>query len=470
MTTDRTILIVEPVREIRETKSRILERGGFRVVGLSSPSAVLQAVRRPGVALVLLDLRDGSTRWETLAAIRSRHPEMPVVVMQTHARLEDAVEAMKRGAADYLVKSLDPTELLRSVREAIESSATVDPPATPGLIERSAAMHGLMDQVRRVAPSSSNILLCGESGVGKEVVARYIHGISPRRSREFVAINCASLSDEILENELFGHERGAFTGANERKPGVFEAADGGTLFLDEVGEIGLRCQAKMLRAIERKEFRRVGGTSKVKVDVRIISATNTDLQRAVEARAFRQDLYYRLNVINLCIPPLRERAEVIREMIEQFLREFTASTSRRMRQVSPAALTKLVRYEWPGNVRELRNVIESLVLTVPGTHIEVADLPETIREAPPRQELRIALGTPFSDIEREIFRAHIERYGSKKEAARALNIPLRTFHAKVRRYGLASGLGPVNASLASSEREGVMGMQIRHPARRPDRN
>ena len=450
MTTDEAIVIVEPVREVRETKSRILERGGYKVVGLSSPSTALPLIR-PGVALVLLDLPEDRTKWETLDAIRSRRPEIPIIAMQTHARLEDAVEAMKRGAADYLVKSLDPTRLLRSVGEVIESRATADPPATPGLIERSVAMHGLMDQVRRVAPSTSNILLWGESGVGKEVVARYIHGVSARRSKEFVAVNCASLSDEILENELFGHERGAFTGANERKPGVFEVADGGSLFLDEVGEIGLRCQAKLLRAIERKEFRRVGGTSKVKVDVRIIAATNTDLQRAVEEHGFREDLYYRLNVINLRIPPLRERAEVIPEMIEHFLREFSRNMSRRVRQVSSEALAKLVSYEWPGNVRELRNVIESLVLTVPGTRVDVADLPPTVREAPPRQELRIALGVPFSDIERQILRAYIERYGSKKEAARALNIPLRTFHAKARRYGLATSRGHGDASLASSD-------------------
>jgi DNA-binding NtrC family response regulator len=470
MPNGQTIVIVEPVREVRETKSLILERGGYKVVGLSSAGAALPLVTRPGVALVLLDLPDDRAKWETLDALRSRHPTIPVIVMQTPARLEDAVEAMKRGAADYLVKSLDPTRLLRSVGEAIQSRVTADPPATPGLIERSAAMHGLMDQVRRVAPSNSNVLLWGESGVGKEVVARYIHGVGPRRVGEFVAVNCASLSDEILENELFGHERGAFTGANERKSGVFEVADGGTLFLDEVGEMGLRCQAKLLRALERKEFRRVGGTTKVKVDVRIIAATNTDLQQAVKARAFREDLYYRLNVINLRIPPLRERVEVIPEMIENFLREFSKDTSRRVRQVRPETLAKLVEYEWPGNVRELRNVIESLVLTVPGTRIDVADLPPTIRDAAPRQDLRIAVGMPFSDIERDVLRAYIERYGSKKEAARALNIPLRTFHAKARRYGLATGRGHGDASLASSDQQSGIGMQIQHPEKRPHRS
>jgi DNA-binding NtrC family response regulator len=468
MPNERTILILEPVRELRETKSRILERGGYAVLGVSSPTAALQMVTHPGVALVLLDLPDDRTKWQALEAVKSRRPDLPVVAMQTPVQLEDAVEAMKRGAADYVPKALDPTKLLRSIGEAIKSGSALDSPTTPGFIERSAAMHGLMDRVRRVAPADSNVLLAGESGVGKEVVARYIHAVSPRRNAEFVAVNCASLSDDILENELFGHERGAFTGANERKRGVFEVADGGTLFLDEVSEMGLRCQAKLLRAIERKEFRRVGGTSKVKVDVRIISATNTDLERAVEVRNFREDLYYRLNVINFRIPPLRERAEVIPELIEHFLRMFT-TTSRRMRRMTAAALAKLVEYEWPGNVRELRNVVESLVLTVPGTHIDIADLPPTIREAPSRQDLRIALGAPFSDIEREVFRAYIDRYGSKKEAAKALGIPLRTFHAKAQRCGLVMSRKHGNAGIASSEGEDGSGMRDRHPEKRPRR-
>ncbi len=470
MSSERVIVIIEPVRELRETKSRILERAGYKVVGFSTPSTALRSVTRIGAALVLLDLPEDPTKWEALDLIRSRQSGIPVIVMQTHVRLEDAIEAMKRGAADYLAKSLDPTQLLRSVGSAIASRAAAGAPSTPHLIERSEAMHGLMEQVRRVASSSSNILLCGESGVGKEVVARYIHGISPRQTREFVAINCASLSDEILENELFGHERGAFTGANERKRGVFEVADGGTLLLDEVGEVGLRGQAKLLRVIERKEFRRVGGTSKIKVDVRIIGATNADLERAVETHTFREDLYYRLNVINLRIPPLRERSEVIAEMIQQFLREFGASTARRVTQVSPNALAKLVQYEWPGNVRELRNVIESLALTVRGTRIDVADLPPTIREAPPRRELRIAVGVSFSDIERDIFRAYIERYGSKKAAAKALDVPLRTFHAKARRHGLGSTRAHGGARLASSGHQDGDRMQIRHPVRRQDRD
>jgi DNA-binding NtrC family response regulator len=297
-------------------------------------------------------------------------------------------------------------------------------------------MRELMDRVRRVAPSSSNVLLSGESGVGKEVVARYVHEISPRAMHDFVAINCASLSEDIFENELFGHERGAFTSANERKVGVFELADRGTLFLDEVGEMGLRCQAKVLRAIERQEFRRVGGTKKIKVDVRIVAATNGNLKEAVAMHQFREDLYYRLNVVNLHIPPLRDRREVIPDMIEQFLMEFCRRTSRRLRGVSPEARSRLLEYEWPGNVRELRNVIESLVLTAPGTRIEADDLPPTIRDVVARREVRLRVGLSMPEIEREVFRAYVETYGSKKDAAKALGIALRTFHAKAKRYGL----------------------------------
>jgi DNA-binding NtrC family response regulator len=342
-----------------------------------------------------------------------------------------------------------------------------DSPSAVGLIERSVAMRELMDQVRRVAPSSSNVLLSGESGVGKEVVARYVHGISPRAGHDFVAINCASLSEDIFENELFGHERGAFTSANERKPGVFELAHGGTLFLDEVGEMGLRCQAKVLRAIERQEFRRVGGTKKVKVDVRIVAATNADLKAAVTRHQFREDLYYRLNVVNLHIPPLRERREVIPDMIEQFLAEFCGKTSRRLRGVSPEAMGRLVDYEWPGNVRELRNVIESLVLTAPGTRIEARDLPPTILEVVARREVRLRVGLSMPEIERDVFRAYVETYGSKKEAANALRIALRTFHAKAKRYGLQKtrAVGPGrNAAGASSGATQGPEVQNRHPA------
>src|SRR5262245_41084155 len=247
--------------------------------------------------------------------------------------------------------------------------------ALGGAIIRSTLMREVLDLVARIAPADASVLVTGESGVGKEVVARAIHQLSPRTSHDFVAINCASLSDETLENELFGHEKGAFTSADERKIGVFELADGGTLFLDEVNEMGAACQAKVLRALERREFRRLGGTRKIKVDVRIVAAANVDLQEAVHARRFREDLFYRLNVVHIHIPPLRERQEAIALMAQQFLREFCEKYGKRGRQFTDEVVERFVRYPWPGNVRELRNVVESLVLTTRGEQIGLKDLP-----------------------------------------------------------------------------------------------
>jgi DNA-binding NtrC family response regulator len=435
----RRLLIVEPLRALRDTKVHLLERAGFEVTALGSLGAALTHLDRHGAELVLLDVPDGERMWVPLEAVLSRHPTVPAVVMQSRPGIENAVEAMKRGAADYLAKSLDPVALLRSVHQALVARAPTPTKPRAGLLERSPAMRSLMEQVRRIVSSPSTVLLSGESGVGKEVIARFIHELSPRAPKDFVAINCASLSDDILENELFGHEPGAFTSANARKLGVFDLAHGGTLFLDEVSEMGHTCQAKLLRALECKEFRRVGGTAKVQVDVRIVAATNADLDEAVAARRFRRDLYYRLNVINLRIPPLRERRSVIPDMVRYFLLEFSGMARRRLRGVTPEAMARLVAYDWPGNVRELRNLVESLVVTTPGPWIERKHLPASIRAVAPQRELTVPIGLSMTDIEREVLRAYLEAYGTKKAAAEALRVALRTFHAKAKRYEL---MGP----------------------------
>jgi DNA-binding NtrC family response regulator len=313
-------------------------------------------------------------------------------------------------------------------------------------------MREILDLVFRIAPSDANVLLTGESGVGKEVVARAIHQLSPRRRYEFVAINCASLSDETLENELFGHEKGAFTSANERKIGVFELAHGGTLFLDEVNEMGLTCQAKVLRALERREFRRLGGTRKINVDARLIAATNVNLEEAMRARRFRQDLFYRLNVIHIHIPPLRERRDAIVPMAQQFLAEFCKKHGKRSQGFSQEALSRLVHYPWPGNVRELRNVVESLVLMTKGEQIGLKELPANIRAVPTRTDIRLPIGVTLQEAEKEILRCYLEVFPTRKEVARVLNIGLRTLHAKIRAYGLPSRRGrsssPTSAKIA----------------------
>jgi DNA-binding NtrC family response regulator len=308
--------------------------------------------------------------------------------------------------------------------------------ALGGAVVRSTLMREVLDLVAQIAPSDASVLLTGESGVGKEVVARAIHQLSPRASHDFVAINCASLSSETLENELFGHEKGAFTSADERKSGVFELADGGTLFLDEVNEMGLACQAKVLRALERREFRRLGGTRKIKVDVRLIAASNLDMEEAVRSHRFREDLFYRLNVVHIHIPPLRERREAVAPMAQQFLREFCTKYGKRDRRFAADALTRLSQYPWPGNVRELRNVVESLVLMTKGEKIGLRDLPATIRAVPPATEIHLPIGVTLQEAEKEILRCYLVAFPTKKEVARVLNIGLRTLHAKIKAYGL----------------------------------
>ena len=318
-----------------------------------------------------------------------------------------------------------------------------------GAIVYSTLMREVLDLVSRVAPSDANVLLTGESGVGKEVVARALHQLSPRAPRDFVPLNCASLSGDTLENELFGHERGAFTSADERKMGVFELADQGTLFLDEVNEMGVASQAKVLRALERREFRRLGGTRKIKVDVRLVAATNVDLEEAVRDRRFREDLFYRLNVIHIHIPPLRERREAIAPMAQQFLHEFSEKYGKRRRFFTAEALTRLTYYSWPGNVRELRNMVESLVLMTKGEQIGGRDLPANIQAVPTLTDIRLPIGVTWQEAEKEILRCYLEVYPTKKEVARVLGIGLRTLHAKIKAYGLpARRHGSRNAKMA----------------------
>ena len=305
-----------------------------------------------------------------------------------------------------------------------------------GAVVHSTLMREVLDLVARVAPSDASVLLTGESGVGKEIVARAIHHLSPRVSRDFVAINCASLFGETLENELFGHEKGAFTSADAQKLGVFEVADGGTLFLDEVNEMGTTCQAKVLRALERREFRRLGGTRKLKVDVRIVAATNADLSEAVRTHQFREDLYYRLNVIHIHIPPLRERREAIPPMAQQFLQEFSEKHRTRSRRFTDPVLERFSLYAWPGNVRELRNVVESLVLTARGEQIGLRDLPATICASAHANEIRLPIGMTLREAEKEIVRRYLEMYPTRKAVAEVLDIGLRTLHAKIKAYSL----------------------------------
>jgi two-component system nitrogen regulation response regulator NtrX len=310
------------------------------------------------------------------------------------------------------------------------------------VVVHSTLMREVLDLVSRIAPSDANVLLTGESGVGKEIVARAIHQLSPRRPHEFVPINCATLSGDTLENELFGHERGAFTSADERKLGVFELAHQGTLFLDEVNEMGVACQAKVLRALERREFRRLGGTRKIKVDVRLVAATNVDLEDAIRARRFREDLFYRLNVIHIRIPPLRQRREAIAPMAQQFLREFCDKYGKRRRMFTEEALTRLTHYPWPGNVRELRNVIERIVIMNPTTtRFDRKHLPPLVH----RDGTRRSIGAEFSTLhqaraayERDyILKKLDDNHGNISRTAEVLGLERSHLYRKMKTLGIA---------------------------------
>ena len=318
------------------------------------------------------------------------------------------------------------------------------------MIGRSRAMLELFDTVKRLARHQSTILILGESGTGKELIARALHTLGPRRDGPFVAVNCATLSEPLLESELFGHERGAFTSADRSKEGVMETADGGTLFLDEVNEMGLGCQAKLLRALERREFRRVGGTRKIAVNIHLLAASNADLEALVESRRFRSDLYYRLKVVTLTVPPLRERKDAIPVLAQRFLEDVARQSGLAPKRLTPDALAQLARYRWPGNIRELRNCMESLTLTsTRARDRRRRPACRTCAKLTVAGEIRLPVGTRMEDAEREIIRRTVEAYPTLKEAARVLGIGLRTLHTKLKVLGIRPAAGPRPADPAA---------------------
>jgi len=447
----RKILIVEDHQESRESLATVLRRARFEVLEATSLKTAFSMTFAGQVSAIVSELKlpDGDGL-NLLSQLKKNGLECPIVFVTAFGTMNSAIQAMKMGAADLLTKPVTAKDLTEAVgtalrrweqqhgREAfVEASAQSTQPQSV-VIGVSRAMRELFSLVERVAPYGGNVLICGESGSGKEVIAREIHRLSPRRDHPFVPVNCASVSDELLENELFGHERGAFTGANEKKIGVFETANEGTLFLDEINEMGLRSQAKLLRALERKEFRRLGGTKKVRTNLRLISATNVNLEDAVGTRRFREDLYYRIKVVTLVVPPLRERQDDIPYLIKAFLAELERTCGKSNLNITPEALARLQRYRWPGNVRELKNVVESMALMAEGNTLDVDDMPQNIRGGADVKEIRFPVGVTMEEVEKELIRRYLEYFPTKKEAAQALKIGLRTLHHKVKKFGLVS--------------------------------
>jgi DNA-binding NtrC family response regulator len=462
------IVIIEDDEGNRKVYTRCLSKEGHRVAAFPEAPAALDYLREHrDVVLVVTDLMlPGMDGFGVLRVARQIDPDLGVLMITGHASVESAVEAMKLGADHYLKKPVDLEEFRiqtasiinnrRLTRRVVELESRLGE-KFGRLVGRSKAMEALFRQMELVAPTRSNVLIVGESGTGKELVANAIHDNSPRRDARFLPINCAAIPAEILESELFGHEKGSFTGAVGRKLGKFELADKGTLFLDEIGELPLEMQVKLLRVLEQREFMRVGGTETIHVDIRLIAATNADLEYAVNQGRFRSDLYYRLKVVTLRIPPICERREDIPILTNHFLQQFVRENRREGMRFAPDAMKALYAAPWEGNVRELRNVVESLVVLAPSEEIGLADLPEEYRRfaeepVPSQGPGAAAAGVPaeqvpgaggregltMEEIERRAILSALERTGGNRtQAAEALGIGLRTLQRKLKEYRLA---------------------------------
>ncbi|AKJ05715.1 two-component system response regulator HydG [Archangium gephyra] len=445
-----TVLVVDDDRANLDSVSRIFQREGLETLTASNGTEALELLRRPEVSVMVTDLMmPGMDGQELLKASRTIRPDVEVVLMTAYGTVETAVAAMKDGAYDFITKPLKRHSLVKSVQKALERHelaaenrvlkaklAEMGNTGGRSMVGQSPAFRAMMDTLRQAAPSTATVLLLGESGTGKELAARALHEQSNRAKGPFVAINCGALPESILEAELFGVERGAFTGAVARREGRFERASGGTLFLDEVGEMPLSAQVKLLRVLQEGELERLGGTQTVKVDVRIVAATNKDLQREVAEGRFREDLYYRLNVVEVRIPALASRREDIPLLADAFLRRFASKNGKVLRGFSPDALSTLENYAWPGNVRELEHAVERAVVLAKTDVLEVGDLPETVRKGPlgSAGQLVIPIGTPMEEIERRVIHETLRHTkGDKTLAARLLGIAARTIYRKLER-------------------------------------
>ncbi len=447
------ILIIEDEAKMQRLLELSLAEEGYSTRAASDGESGLKLLRQEKFDLILTDLRlPGMDGLEFLQALRRSDAHSPVVLMTAFGTVETAVRAMKAGASDYILKpfSLEEVKLIvrkelavrqlqeenRDLREALGQRYAFN-----NIVARSFKMQEVLGLVERVAPSNSTVLLGGESGAGKDLIARAIHQHSRRASGPFIKINCAAIPENLLESELFGYEKGAFTGAVAAKPGKFELADKGTIFLDEIGDVPPAIQVKLLRVLQEREFERLGGTKTLKVDVRLIAATNRDLRAALEERTFREDLYYRLNVVPISIPPLREHKEDIPDLVSRFVERFGREAGKQIRGVAPAALKRLISFNWPGNVRELENIIERAVTLAAGPEIDEADIhldesPSPVRSGGPAPSF-LPPGVTLEQFEGEIIREALRRAGgNKSQAARLLGLSRNALRYRLSTMGV----------------------------------
>jgi len=443
------LLIVDDEKHIREGLEKALSTDGYDVELASDGKDALERIEEGDIDLVITDLKMPNLSGEELMReALDKFPYLPIIILTGHGTIENAVEAMRNGAYDYLTKPLNIDKLSLIVNRALENSSLKrqyrellnqlkKKYSFENIIGKSTTMKQVFETIEQVAPSRANVLIYGESGTGKEMIADAIHHNSPRRDRSYVKVHCAALPETLLESELFGHEKGAFTGAIARKRGRFELANTGTIFLDEIGEINIQTQVKLLRVIQEREFERVGGEEPIKVDVRIISATNKSLKEEIEKGNFREDLYYRLDVVSIHVPPLRERTDDIPLMVHKFIEEVSAENNKEIEGITNGALQALMSYKWPGNVRELRNVIESIVVLTKSKVITEQELPSYILAKDEKSSLRVPAGIDLAEAEKRFILFTLENTGGNKtKASEVLKIGRKTLHRKLAEYGL----------------------------------
>lgn len=444
-----TILIIDDEKNIREGLGAAFEMEGYEVRLAANGKEGLDLIAKGDIDLVITDLRmDGISGEEVLRRVTTETPGIPVIVLTGHGSIDAAVDAMRNGAYDFLTKPLNLDRLSMLVKRALErrelslqhtqlkaevsSAHTLD-----NMIGKSAEMQKVFTLIKKVAPTKASVLITGESGVGKELVADAIHNLSPRSAHEMIKVHCAALSETLLESELFGHEKGAYTGAEKMQKGRFELAHESTIFLDEIGEVNASVQVKLLRVLQDHKIIRVGGEKTIDIDVRVIAATNRDMEKEVKEGRFREDLYYRLNVVHIAVPPLRERRDDIPLLLNAFLKEYAKENGKNVTGIDNRARALLYKYDWPGNIRELRNCIESAVVMCGGNEIAPEDLPPTVSASIAAPSITIPVGTTLDDAEKAIICENLAaNKGNKSKTADILGIGRKTLHRKLQEYGV----------------------------------